>query len=106
MRLISYLRKGASTYGCVVEDGVVDLGRHFGVRAPDLKALIAADLLEEAKAWAGSARDRGALDGLRLLPVIPNPGKIVCVGLNYHDHVSETGRTATAHPTLFLRTPE
>ena len=43
---------------------------------------------------------------MRLLPVIPNPGKIVCVGLNYGDHVRETGREITEKPTLFLRVAE
>jgi len=38
-----------------------------------------------------------------LLPVIPNPDKIVCVGLNYHDHVKETGRDLTEKPAIFLR---
>ncbi|MEO8309513.1 MAG: fumarylacetoacetate hydrolase family protein [Pseudomonadota bacterium] len=106
MRLTSFLRDGVATYGCIVDDGVVDLGRHFGARAPDLKALLAGGLLREAQAHARDAGERLPLADLRLLPVIPNPGKIVCVGLNYHDHVAETGRTVTAHPTLFLRTPE
>jgi 2-keto-4-pentenoate hydratase/2-oxohepta-3-ene-1,7-dioic acid hydratase in catechol pathway len=45
------------------------------------------------------------LAGLKLVPVIPDPGKIICVGLNYHDHVVETGRTVTENPTLFARYP-
>ncbi len=45
-----------------------------------------------------------ALADLRLLPVIPDPGKIVCVGLNYEEHRIESGREPTTEPTLFLRT--
>jgi len=40
-------------------------------------------------------------EDLQLLPVIPNPEKIMCVGLNYHDHVKETGRDLTEKPAIF-----
>jgi 2-keto-4-pentenoate hydratase/2-oxohepta-3-ene-1,7-dioic acid hydratase in catechol pathway len=46
-----------------------------------------------------------ALADVRLLPVIVDPDKIICVGLNYHDHVQETGRTTTEKPMLFARYP-
>ena len=38
--------------------------------------------------------------------MIPNPGKIVCVGLNYSEHVKETGRTVEQNQVIFLRVPE
>ena len=41
-----------------------------------------------------------------MLPVIPNPGQIFCIGLNYGEHVRETGREITEVPTIFLRLPE
>ena len=106
MKLLSFVRDGAPTYGCLVDGCVIDLGRHFGSRAPDLKALIAAELVAEARAHASNVEDRLTLEGLALLPVIPNPGKIICVGLNYHEHVKETQRQTTEHPTLFLRVAE
>lgn len=40
---------------------------------------------------------------VRLLPVVPNPGKILCVGLNYATHVAETGREQKEHPAIFTR---
>jgi 2-keto-4-pentenoate hydratase/2-oxohepta-3-ene-1,7-dioic acid hydratase in catechol pathway len=43
---------------------------------------------------------------LHLLPVIPNPNKIICVGLNYGEHVRETGRELTENPALFVRMSE
>ena len=43
------------------------------------------------------------LEGLEFAPVIPDPDKIICVGLNYRDHVAETGQTETPHPALFGR---
>ena len=42
-------------------------------------------------------------DQVRLLPVIPNPGKLICVGLNYKSHVAETKRPDSDYPSLFLR---
>ena len=44
-----------------------------------------------------------ALDKLELLPPIANPGKIICVGLNYADHTEESGYKQPEHPTLFPR---
>ena len=40
---------------------------------------------------------------VRLLPVIPNPGKLICIGLNYKTHVAETKRPDSEHPSIFLR---
>ncbi|MBO9515896.1 MAG: fumarylacetoacetate hydrolase family protein [Variovorax sp.] len=107
MKLISFHHQGRASYG-VVQQGtqVLDLGAHFGTRAPDLKALIAAGLIDEAARLAASAPGTLELAQLVLDPVIPNPGKIVCVGLNYGEHVRETGREVTESPTLFLRVAE
>jgi len=109
MKLISYQLHGTDSYGAVTgdrADRVVDLRQLFGERAADLKALIAAGLLAEAAAAVGQASATLALSELQLLPVIPNPGKIVCVGLNYGEHVRETGREITEQPTLFQRVAE
>lgn len=46
------------------------------------------------------------LDGASLAPVVPNPGKIVCVGLNYRSHILEMGREIPQYPTLFAKYPE
>ena len=106
MKLISYHHNGTDSYGAVVGDRVVDLRPAFGARAADLKALLAAGLLVEAGRVVAAAEPGPKLDQVRLLPVIPNPGKIVCVGLNYGEHVRETGREITEQPTLFLRVAE
>lgn len=111
MKLISYQHNGTDSYGALLGDRIVDLRAVFGTRAVDLKALIAAGLLSEAaaavqKADATATASTLALGDVQLLPVIPNPGKIVCVGLNYGEHVRETGREITEQPTLFLRVAE
>ena len=49
-----------------------------------------------------------ALDatGARIGAPVANPGKIVCIGLNYFDHAQETGATPPTEPILFLKTPD
>jgi 2-keto-4-pentenoate hydratase/2-oxohepta-3-ene-1,7-dioic acid hydratase in catechol pathway len=98
MRLVSFLRDGRPACGVVVGGGVADLTARLGV--PSLRALLAAGRLAEA---AAQREPDLPLDGLAFAPVIPDPDKIVCVGLNYRDHVAETGRTVTEKPALFVR---
>ncbi|HYP83300.1 fumarylacetoacetate hydrolase family protein [Variovorax sp.] len=103
MKLLSFERNGQAGFGAVATDGVIDLGAALQGRFADLKALLAADALGEAAAALRGRKADFALDGLRLLPVIPNPGKIWCCGLNYGEHVRETNREVTEQPTFFLR---
>ncbi len=102
MKLISFTYQGAASYGVLQDEQVLDLGAVFGERAPDLKSYLAQGL---DLAQAAQAPRRG-LAQVTLLPVIPNPGQIFCIGLNYADHVQETGRQSTEHPTIFMRVPE
>lgn len=103
MKLISFEHQGRATYGAVVGNDVWDLGAALGPQAPDLKSLIANDM--QAAAAALVAQQPGTLkfDQLSLLPVLPNPGKILCIGLNYAEHVRETGKTVTESPVIFMR---
>ena len=103
MRLVSFERQGRAGFGAVVDGGIVDLGTAFEGRYADLKALLAADAVAEAQRLAAQRRPDFALAGVTLLPVIPEPGKIWCCGLNYHEHVQETNREVTEQPTFFLR---
>lgn len=104
MRLISFVRPtGEASYGVVVGDGVVDLGVRLGGKFPDLKSLIAANALDQAAAAAKEGSPEFVFSELKLLPVIPNPPQIFCIGLNYHEHVKETGREVTEKPVIFLR---
>jgi 2-keto-4-pentenoate hydratase/2-oxohepta-3-ene-1,7-dioic acid hydratase in catechol pathway len=105
VKLGSFRLDGKNTYGIFTERGVIDLGKRLGGKYPDLKALIAADALGEAKALAGTNPD-AALEAIAYLPVIPNPGKILCIGLNYEEHRKETRREKTDHPSVFTRFAE
>lgn len=102
MKLLSYRHQEQASYGILTRDGIVDLGRRLGAEAPTLKALLASDGLSRA---AGFANDRPdfELATVDLLPVIPDPASIICIGLNYEEHRVETARPVSAHPTIFLR---
>ena len=105
MRLASFRTAQGASYGAVTNQGIVDLGRRLGNRYSDLRTLLERNGLEEARKAAGSPADYKESE-LTWLPVIPNPGKIVCVGLNYEEHRQETGRDKTEQPALFLRLAE
>lgn len=105
MKLLSYEHDGRASFGALVDGGIVDLARAMGGRHAGLRQLIAADALAAAAAALRGRKPDLALDTVTLLPVIPDPDKIVCVGLNYGEHVRETGRTVTESPALFLRVP-
>ena len=105
MRLASFRTAQGASYGAVTNQGIVDLGRRLGNRYSDLRALLERSGLEEARKAAGSSADYKESE-VTWLPVIPNPGKIVCVGLNYEEHRQETGRDKTEQPALFLRLAE
>jgi 2-keto-4-pentenoate hydratase/2-oxohepta-3-ene-1,7-dioic acid hydratase in catechol pathway len=106
VKLISFLLNNSAHYGIVQGDKVLNLSPILGAQAPDLKTLIAKKLLGEAAiALKQQTPDLNYAD-LHLLPVIPNPNKIICVGLNYCEHVRETGRELTENPALFVRMSE
>lgn len=106
MKLISFKHQGQDRYGAVVNDKVLDLTPLFGAQAPDLKTLIATGLVGAAAEAARTQTPTLAFDALELLPVIPNPDQIFCIGLNYGEHVRETGKEITETPVIFLRLPE
>jgi 2-keto-4-pentenoate hydratase/2-oxohepta-3-ene-1,7-dioic acid hydratase in catechol pathway len=105
MKLATFKTAQGASYGIVTAKGIVDLKRYLGNQFPDLKSLIEANALDQAKKHATEAPDYKESD-ITWLPVITNPGKIVCVGLNYQDHVVETRRDNTEQPAIFLRLPE
>ena len=103
MKLISFSRLGEVGFGAVVESGIVDLTGKVGSDIRSLRALIEADLFHAASRYvAGRAGELVPAD-VSFLPVIPDAGKILCIGLNYAKHQAETGRPDVPHPTIFTR---
>ena len=104
MKLATFSRGGEISYGAVVGDDIFDLGERLGARYPDIRSLLQDGGIEVAKAALSAASPDLKVGEVTWLPVIPNPDKIVCVGLNYKSHINETGRTnAEDRPVLFTR---
>jgi len=104
VKLATYAVQGKVSYGVVAGDGIVDLGNS---RYPTLKSVLAAGALDQVQKAAQGKRADHPLSEVEFRPVIPDPAKILCVGLNYHAHRDETGhRDPTAHPALFIRYPD
>lgn len=89
---------GATRAVRVEDDRLVDLG------AADLGAFLADPGWAERAAAA--IEPVSAVRGATFAPVVPHPGKIVCVGLNYRTHILEMGRDLPDHPTLFSKYAE
>jgi 2-keto-4-pentenoate hydratase/2-oxohepta-3-ene-1,7-dioic acid hydratase in catechol pathway len=102
MRLASFRSGARTTWGMVEGDQILDLGSVFGERFTGLRSVIAADAYAELRAAALSAA-KIPLASVVLLPVIPDPAKILCIGLNYEMHRLETGREKSGYPAVFTR---
>jgi 2-keto-4-pentenoate hydratase/2-oxohepta-3-ene-1,7-dioic acid hydratase in catechol pathway len=103
MKLASYVVDGAQAYGVVKGDGVITMNHRFGGHAASLRDALAGGLLPQiAEAAANASPDR-KLSEIKFLPVITNPERIACAGINYRSHASETGREIPKQPSMFLR---
>ena len=102
MNFISFLFNRKARYGISNNDSITDLTNKV-LGAKTLKELILLHGISEAKKFVLESPGEISFDEIELLPVIPNPGKIICVGLNYHEHVEETNRTIEDNPVIFHR---
>lgn len=102
MKFISYTHRGLATWGLVTSTGVVNLATPD---MPTLRRAIEAGRLQALGEAASGRADSAPWAEIVLLPVIPDPGKIICVGHNYEEHRIETERDRTANPSIFLRVP-
>ena len=112
MKLISYRHDNATRYGVIQDNGtkgVVDM-RHCMDEAPesinDFVATVSSQQGLMAAIAERAARAQALpLTSVQLLPCIPRPSKIICLGVNYHDHAAEGGNTVADYPTIFFRGP-
>ena len=103
MRLISYRSERGDRAGVIRDGRVIDAADAIGEGPSTLRGLLGADslpLLEEATAGLEGIHE---LHEVELLPPIPNPQKIICIGLNYADHAAEAGIEAPPVPTFFAK---
>lgn len=101
MRWLTYAYGGSESFGFINgRDQVVDIGAQSDFAS--LREAIAANALADlANAHANASGT--PLTEITYLPPIPQPDKILCAGVNYKAHMEETGREATANPTIFVR---
>jgi acylpyruvate hydrolase len=107
MRLVSFEHAGMARLGLIESDTVIDPSE----AAPNLPRDLAGMIRAGASSFAAAAQAvktarhaaRHALKGLKFLPPIQLPGKIICLGLNYADHAAEGGHAKPEYPSFFLR---
>jgi acylpyruvate hydrolase len=105
MQFVSFYLSDTPRLGVHTDGGVIDLAAAQPQVAPDIVAALASgvDLHAAATAAIASNAERLPLAGIRFAPVVPRPGKIICLGLNYFDHAKEGGRDKPEYPWFFLR---
>ena len=103
MKLASFRYLGVASYGVVDGDSVIDLAPLASEVGNTLKQAIAGGKFARIAEWVATVTQRIALDQVEFLAVIPDPAKILCVGINYLSHVKETGREVPKHPMIFTR---
>jgi acylpyruvate hydrolase len=105
MKFTTYLRNGAPRLAVMDGQDLIDLNDAQSQVPPDMRAALAAGVdLKAAGAAAlkGQAR-RQPLAAATLAPLVPEPGKIICLGLNFYDHAKEGGREKPDYPWFFFR---
>lgn len=103
MRLVSFKRPdGTASYGIMQGDKIKDCGDALSATYPDMRAVMTAGATAELETAEGPLLDLG---DVTLLSPLPNPDKIICIGLNYLSHIKETGREKPKYPSIFTRYP-
>ncbi len=94
IQLASYQLNARNTFGVIQDDRISDLA---SPDLPDLRTFLATN------ATPNPSAPTQALHQITFLPVIPNPDKILCVGLNFLEHIREVGKKIEDYPLLFIR---
>jgi 2-keto-4-pentenoate hydratase/2-oxohepta-3-ene-1,7-dioic acid hydratase in catechol pathway len=103
MKLASYLVDGQPAFGVVTDSGVITMNSRLGGKYATLRDALADYAIDEMReAVLGATPDQKLAD-LKFLPAIPNPEKIMCVGINYKSHAAEHGTEAPKLPNIFTR---
>ncbi len=104
MRVLTYRdNEGADRAGVQTDGGVLDAGALLGGDAVGVRELLASSRLEELAETANAGAFPIPWSEIELRPPIPDPEKIVCIGLNYGEHAAEAGIDPPALPTIFAK---
>ena len=107
MRFLSFVRDGKPSFGAIIDGGVVDLGAAHP-ELPDLRSALRENRLAALGDEAVAAEPDCGLPDVEYLPTIPNPEKIICIGVNYANRNEEykDGTEPPKYPSVFMRTRE
>lgn len=103
MKLVTFRYQNTISIGLVDGGRVLDLAPLADRLGGSLKEMIHKGVLSDLVGFDTSSLNSLSLDEIEFLPVIPDAGKILCVGINYTTHVKETGRDMPMHPMIFTR---
>ena len=103
MRLVSYRSEEGICAGVQTVDGVLDAGALLGERPLGARRLLDEQRLDELAELAKLEGEVEPASVIRLLPPLPDPDKIVCLGLNYRSHAEEQGVEPPDQPTFFAK---
>jgi acylpyruvate hydrolase len=105
MKFTTFLKDGQARLGLVDGASVIDLNAAVPGVPAELRAALAAgvDLAAAARTALAGAAPRLPLADVTFAPLVPEPGKTVCLGLNYYDHAKEGGREKPEYPWFFFR---
>jgi 2-keto-4-pentenoate hydratase/2-oxohepta-3-ene-1,7-dioic acid hydratase in catechol pathway len=102
MRLVTYRGDDGARAGALTADGVIDAAALLGIDRIGVRELIAGGRVDELRTALGGT-DASPVSGAELLPPLPDPDKIVCIGLNYRSHAAEAGIEPPEQPTFFAK---
>jgi 2-keto-4-pentenoate hydratase/2-oxohepta-3-ene-1,7-dioic acid hydratase in catechol pathway len=102
MRLVTYRGDGETRAGVLTADGVLDAAEVLTMDGISVRELIAGGRVDELRASL-EGTDASPVSGAELLPPLPDPDKIVCIGLNYRSHAVEQGVDPPDQPTFFAK---
>jgi 2-keto-4-pentenoate hydratase/2-oxohepta-3-ene-1,7-dioic acid hydratase in catechol pathway len=105
MRLISFASATGPRLGAVLKDGsIVDLQQADAQLPTNMTEFLAIGKTGLERAVAAIPKGRPLPAGsVKLLPPVPRPEKIICIGLNYADHAKETGKEPPPEPVVFCK---
>jgi len=103
MRLVSFVTNGQPTWGLCADAGLHPVSDAFRAEVPGVAEALGAGRLPEA---GRDTLSPVAPDAVDFLPPVPAPGRILCIGMNYSEHIREMGREPPEYPALFVRFPD
>ena len=104
MRLVTYRSDRGPRAGLLRDDSVVDVWDALGGEGSRVRELLASGRIADAAGSPASRRRRSS--EVELLPPVPDPEKIVCIGLNYGAHAAEAGIEPPRRADLLRQVPQ